>query len=86
MIVAKLVLSQREVKTSGTCSPHGRKNTKLVEIFVESAMIYSINLLVFVVLTTRKDINLSYPQNIHPQIAVSVKTVPFRLVAYCFSC
>ena len=41
-----------------------------VVVPVESAAIYSINLLAFVILTAERNSKLSYPQNIHPQLAV----------------
>lgn len=41
-----------------------------VNVPIESAVMYTINMIVLVVLTLRKDINLSYPQNIQPHIAV----------------
>ena len=42
----------------------------LIVVPVESAAIYTINLLVFVILTAQRKGTLSYPQNIHPQLAV----------------
>lgn len=70
LIAVRIFQVQREFKSIGSQPFHRRSHAKVVEIIVESAVIYSVNLLVFVVLTAMKSINLSYPQNIHPQIAV----------------
>lgn len=74
LIAAKIFMIQREFKGIGTQSNHRQSHAKVVEMIVESAVLYSVNLLVFVVLTAMKNISLSYPQNIHPQIAVRVAT------------
>ncbi|KAJ6590678.1 hypothetical protein DFH09DRAFT_1245111 [Mycena vulgaris] len=42
---------------------------RILLIFIESAVLYSTTLLMFVVLDLRKDVNIYYAQNIHAQMA-----------------
>ena len=52
--------------------------SKVKEIVIESCALYSASLLAYIILTAKKDPNLSYPENIHPQIAVSCSFCPYR--------
>lgn len=68
LISLRIGLVQRAAKKAGIA----KRNTynAVIEILVESAVLYSATLLIFVVLNTRKNINFYYPQNIHAQVAV----------------
>lgn len=44
----------------------------IIEILIESAALYSVTLLIFVVLVITKNSNVYYAQNIHAQMAVSL--------------
>lgn len=72
LIIFRVYLVQRTSRKLGidTKGQFGQYS-RIIEILVESAALYSVNLIAFLVLTVRKDIRLSYPELIHPQIAVS---------------
>jgi hypothetical protein len=40
----------------------------IMEILIESAVLYSVTMLTFVVLDVKKDVNVYYAQNIHAQM------------------
>ncbi|KAJ7791793.1 hypothetical protein B0H14DRAFT_2395297 [Mycena olivaceomarginata] len=67
LITLRILLVQRMSKKTGTGSH--RSFNPIMEILVESAVLYSVSLLTFVVLDVKKDINVYYAQNIHAQMA-----------------
>ena len=71
LIIYRVYMVQRTTRQLGIATK-GRfgSYSRIVEILVESAALYSVNLIAFIVLTVRKDIRLSYPELIHPQVAV----------------
>lgn len=73
LIAYRIFMVQRSCRRLGI-DTKGRfgSYSRILEILVESAAIYSVNLIAFVILTARKDIRLSYPELIHPQISVCV--------------
>jgi hypothetical protein len=75
LITLRILLVQRMSKKTGTGSH--RSFNPIMEILVESAVLYSVSLLTFVVLDVKKDINVYYAQNIHAQMAVRYS--PFEL-------
>ncbi|KAJ6481447.1 hypothetical protein C8R47DRAFT_1073811 [Mycena vitilis] len=68
LIIMRLALFQRMSKRLGT-GAHSQSLNSVIEILIESALLYSITLLTFVVLDANKDVNLYYAQNIHAQMA-----------------
>jgi len=60
---------------------HRPRYSRMVEILVESVALNSINLIVFVILTVRKNGNLDWPQDIQPQIAGIAPTLILLRVA-----
>lgn len=69
LISTRILLVQRMFRINGTGSH--RTFNPVIEILVESAVLYSVTLLTFVVLDIKKDVNVYYAQNIHGQMAVS---------------
>ncbi|KAJ7274949.1 hypothetical protein C8J57DRAFT_1062642, partial [Mycena rebaudengoi] len=67
LINLRIFLVQRHMKKTGIIS-RGNFNP-VIEILIESAVLYSATLLVFVVFDVQKIVNLSYAQNIHAQMA-----------------
>lgn len=59
----------RKTETGHTFNP-------LLEIPIESALLYSVTLLTFLALDVRKDANLYYAQNIHAQMTVRFTVEP----------
>lgn len=68
LITLRIALVQREMRKAGLKIT---SYSALIEILVESAAMYSVTLLLFVILQSIKNEALYYPQNIHAQIAVS---------------
>jgi hypothetical protein len=69
LITLRILLVQRVSKQNGV--NNGRTFNPIVEILIESAVLYSVTLLTFVVLDIEKNVNVYYAQNIHAQMAVS---------------
>ncbi|KAJ6620459.1 hypothetical protein B0H10DRAFT_2021686 [Mycena sp. CBHHK59/15] len=67
LISLRILLVQRMSRITGTGSH--RNYNPIMEIPVESAVLYSVTLLTFVVLDVKKDVNVYYAQNIHAQMA-----------------
>ncbi|KAJ7649363.1 hypothetical protein DFH06DRAFT_1475776, partial [Mycena polygramma] len=68
LITLRIVLLQRMSKRLGN-GAHSRSLNSIIEILIESALLYSVVLLAFVILDVKKDVNLGYAQNIHAQMA-----------------
>ncbi|KAI0312427.1 hypothetical protein OF83DRAFT_659555 [Amylostereum chailletii] len=66
LITLRVLLVQRASRKFGV-----KRNpySAVIEILVESAVLYSATLLIFVVLNSRKDTNFYFAQNIHAQVA-----------------
>ncbi len=73
-ITLRIILVQRDVGLLGVDCRNKRQYSRVIEIVVESAALNSINLIAFVILTVRKTGNLDWPQDVQPQIAVSIFT------------
>jgi len=69
LITARVLYVQRALRRSGKA---------IIEIVVESAVLYSITLLIFLVWDVTKNPNVFYAQNIHAQMAVSFKYSFYR--------
>ncbi|KAF7323962.1 hypothetical protein MKEN_00617700 [Mycena kentingensis (nom. inval.)] len=72
LITFRIVLVQRASKHAGLSkSTRGSNNdfNTVIEILVESAVLYSATLLTFVVLLLKKDVSAYYAQNVHAQMA-----------------
>jgi len=67
LITLRILLVQRVSKQNGV--NNGRTFNPIVEILIESAVLYSVTLLTFVVLDIEKNVNVYYAQNIHAQMA-----------------
>ncbi|KAJ6505889.1 hypothetical protein C8R47DRAFT_1209827 [Mycena vitilis] len=68
LITLRILLLQRMSKRLGN-GAHSQSLNSIIEILIESALVYSVSLLAFVVLDAKKDVNLGYAQNIHAQMA-----------------
>ncbi|KAJ6579075.1 hypothetical protein DFH09DRAFT_979748 [Mycena vulgaris] len=66
LIALRILLVQHSSKKAGTGTYHDFN--PVLEILIESALLYSVTLLTFVVLDVEKNINLYYAQNIHAQM------------------
>ncbi|GJE88565.1 hypothetical protein PsYK624_046480 [Phanerochaete sordida] len=79
LIALRVLLVQHAARKAGMgrYSPYN----SVIEILVESAVLYSATLLTFVALNTRKDINFYYAQNIHAQVAGLTPTLIILRVA-----
>ncbi|KAJ7852670.1 hypothetical protein B0H14DRAFT_2759781 [Mycena olivaceomarginata] len=64
LISLRILLLRRTLRKTET----GHTFNPLLEIPIESALLYSVTLLTFVALDVRKDANLYYAQNIHAQM------------------
>ncbi|KAF7323976.1 hypothetical protein MKEN_00619300 [Mycena kentingensis (nom. inval.)] len=71
LITFRIVLVQRASKHVGLSGGRGLNNdfSTVIEILVESAVLYSATLLTFVVLLLQKDVSAYYAQNVHAQMA-----------------
>ncbi|KAJ7695400.1 hypothetical protein B0H17DRAFT_1008470 [Mycena rosella] len=67
LITLRIIFVQRMSKKNGTGTYH--TFNPIMEILIESAVLYSVTLLTFVVLDIRKNTNVYYAQNIHAQMA-----------------
>ncbi|KAJ7053312.1 hypothetical protein C8F01DRAFT_1260644 [Mycena amicta] len=67
-IALRVILVQRSASSIGARITTRRFNP-IMEILVESAVLYSLTLLTFVALNAQKSVNVYYAQNIHAQIA-----------------
>ena len=76
LITLRIVLIQHEMSVFETGVAISKSYSKVKEIVIESCALYSASLLAYIILTAKKDPNLSYPENIHPQIAVSCSFFP----------
>ena len=68
LITARVLYVQRALRRSGKA---------IIEIVVESAVLYSITLLIFLVWDVTKNPNVFYAQNIHAQMAASLNFILF---------
>ncbi|KAJ7343972.1 hypothetical protein DFH08DRAFT_702035 [Mycena albidolilacea] len=73
LITLRIALVQRSAKKAGTRTHHNFN--PIMEILIESAVLYSATLLTFVVLNVERNANLYYAQNIHAQM-VSLTLLP----------
>ncbi|KAJ7479717.1 hypothetical protein FB451DRAFT_1031540, partial [Mycena latifolia] len=80
LITLRILLVQRMSKKAGTGSH--RTFNPIMEILIESAALYSATLLIFVVLDVKKDTNLYYAQNIHAQMAWTLKSALTHRLIY----
>ncbi len=69
-IAVRVLLVQYQMRKLGVGSQFQGNYSRMLEIIFESAVIYSVNMIVFVALTQEKTVKLDWPQEIHPQIAV----------------
>ncbi|KAJ7487816.1 hypothetical protein FB451DRAFT_990558, partial [Mycena latifolia] len=67
LITMRILLVQRMSKETGAGSH--RTFNPIMEILIESAVLYCVTLLTFVVLDVKKDVNVYYAHNIHAQMA-----------------
>lgn len=73
LIVFRIIQVQRAANKFGFGSEGGFGSyAKIIEILIESAALYSVNLVVFVALLAQRDSRVIYPELIHPQVAVSL--------------
>jgi len=67
LIIFRIIQVQRISPESGG----HRKFRPVIEIIVESAILYSVTLIVFTALDVTKSSNVFFAQNVHAQMAVS---------------
>ncbi|KAJ7649364.1 hypothetical protein DFH06DRAFT_1475777 [Mycena polygramma] len=67
LIALRLLLVQRMSKRRGS-GAHNQSINSIIEIPIESALLYSVTLLTMVVLDVKKNVNFGYAQNIHAQM------------------
>ncbi|KAJ7173011.1 hypothetical protein C8R43DRAFT_679035 [Mycena crocata] len=79
LITVRILLVQRMSKQTGTGSH--RSFNPIMEILIESAVLYSVTLLTFVVLDVKKDTSVFYAQNVHAQMAGLAPLLIFLRVA-----
>ena len=88
MIIVRIVSVTAGVRDAGIKRSLIGRYYAIVEILVESALLYSITILIFVVLLVRNSPHLVYPNNILGQISVRLSisinlyliTCPFSLL------
>lgn len=73
LITWRVILAQRAVRSADGGVRFERSYARLIEIIVESAAMYSANLLVFVILSSTRNPNVEYTQQIQPQISVRLQ-------------
>ncbi|KAF9485686.1 hypothetical protein BDN70DRAFT_538302 [Pholiota conissans] len=78
LITLRIALVQRRLRKAGLKIT---SYSALIEILVESAAMYSVTLLLFVILQSTKNEALFYPQNIHAQVAGLAPTLIILRVA-----
>jgi len=80
-IAVRVLLVQYQMRKLGVGSQFQGSYSRMLEIIFESAVIYSVNMIVFVALTQEKTVKLDWPQEIHPQIAGIAPTLIILRVA-----
>ncbi|KAJ7027970.1 hypothetical protein C8F04DRAFT_964554, partial [Mycena alexandri] len=79
LISLRIVLVQKMSKRTETGSAHSFN--PIMEILIESAVLYSVTLLTFVVLDIKKNTNVYYAQNIHAQMGLAPLLIILRVTA-----
>jgi len=70
LIIARIVMVQRHVGSGSRFDTKlVRRYSKAIELVVESALLYSVNMLIFCIFTSEANPKVSFPEAILPQIA-----------------
>ncbi|KAJ7895717.1 hypothetical protein B0H13DRAFT_2034904 [Mycena leptocephala] len=79
LISLRIILVQRMSKKHGSATYQAFN--PIMEILIESAVLYSVTMLTFVVLDVKKDVNVYYAQNIHAQMGLAPLLIILRVAA-----
>jgi hypothetical protein len=80
LIAWRIIQVQKYSEKQGIKKDTGELSSVL-ELLVESSVLYAASIFVFVVLLALKSTNQAYPQDIHPQIAVCIHLSEFLHVS-----
>lgn len=72
MIILRIVFLNLDLLKSGVSANLAKRYARVIEILVESAVLYAANLMAYVILTAQNSLMLVYPANLIPIVAVSI--------------